>query len=47
MQDQQDRDFTLQDFKDGISNILISTSVAARGLSAWSVCHAALSQALT
>ena len=32
-QDQQDRDFTLQDFKDGISNILISTSVAARGLS--------------
>ncbi|CAK9109280.1 DEAD-box ATP-dependent RNA helicase 42 [Durusdinium trenchii] len=31
-QDQQDRDFTLQDFKDGISNILISTSVAARGI---------------
>eukprot|EP00931_Biecheleriopsis_adriatica_P052116 TRINITY_DN3029_c0_g2_i1.p1 TRINITY_DN3029_c0_g2~~TRINITY_DN3029_c0_g2_i1.p1 ORF type:complete len:1280 (+),score=456.61 TRINITY_DN3029_c0_g2_i1:132-3971(+) len=31
-QDQQDRDFTLQDFKDGISNILIATSVAARGI---------------
>jgi ATP-dependent RNA helicase DDX46/PRP5 len=31
-QDQQDRDFTLQDFKDGVSNILIATSVAARGI---------------
>ena len=31
LKDQQDRDFTLQDFKDGISNILIATSVAARG----------------
>jgi len=31
-QDQQDRDFTLQDFKDGVANILVATSVAARGL---------------
>lgn len=31
-QDQQDRDFTLQDFKDNVSNILIATSVAARGI---------------
>mmetsp|Transcript_83979 Transcript_83979/g.246261 ORF Transcript_83979/g.246261 Transcript_83979/m.246261 type:complete len:1529 (+) Transcript_83979:240-4826(+) len=31
-QDQHDRDFTLQDFKDGVSNILIATSVAARGI---------------
>merc|ERR1719424_1334299 len=31
-QDQQDRDFTLQDFKDGVSNILIATSIAARGI---------------
>jgi ATP-dependent RNA helicase DDX46/PRP5 len=31
-QDQCDRDFTLQDFKDGVSNILIATSVAARGI---------------
>merc|ERR1712066_667593 len=31
-QDQHDRDFTLQDFKDGVANILVATSVAARGL---------------
>jgi len=31
-QDQQDRDFTLQDFKDGVANVLIATSVAARGI---------------
>merc|ERR1712066_263085 len=31
-QDQTDRDFTLQDFKDGVANILVATSVAARGL---------------
>jgi len=36
-QDQQDRDFTLQDFKDGVSNILIATSVAARGIDVKSV----------
>jgi len=31
-QDQHDRDFTLQDFKDGVANILVATSVAARGI---------------
>lgn len=31
-QDQHDRDFTLQDFKDGVAQILIATSVAARGI---------------
>eukprot|EP00929_Paragymnodinium_shiwhaense_P047327 TRINITY_DN23_c2_g1_i1.p1 TRINITY_DN23_c2_g1~~TRINITY_DN23_c2_g1_i1.p1 ORF type:complete len:1441 (-),score=491.69 TRINITY_DN23_c2_g1_i1:25-4347(-) len=31
-QDQHDRDFTLQDFKDNVANILIATSVAARGI---------------
>lgn len=31
-QDQHDRDFTVQDFKDGVANILVATSVAARGL---------------
>merc|ERR1711972_1110430 len=31
-QDQHDRDFTLQDFKDKVANILIATSVAARGI---------------
>lgn len=36
-QDQTDRDFTIQDFKDGKSNILIATSVAARGLDVKSV----------
>jgi len=36
-QDQQDRDFTLQDFKDNVSNILIATSVAARGIDVKSV----------
>lgn len=36
-QDQHDRDFTLQDFKDGVSNILIATSVAARGIDVKSV----------
>lgn len=36
-QDQTDRDFTIQDFKDGKSNILIATSIAARGLDVKSV----------
>lgn len=36
-QDQTDRDFTIQDFKDGVRNILIATSVAARGLDVKSV----------
>mmetsp|Transcript_47995 Transcript_47995/g.109176 ORF Transcript_47995/g.109176 Transcript_47995/m.109176 type:complete len:1407 (+) Transcript_47995:230-4450(+) len=36
-QDQSDRDFTLQDFKDGVSNILIATSIAARGIDVKSV----------
>lgn len=36
-QDQTDRDFTIQDFKEGKSNILIATSVAARGLDVKSV----------
>merc|ERR1712187_143389 len=31
-QDQHDRDFTLQDFKDKVATILIATSVAARGI---------------
>merc|ERR1719424_125823 len=31
-QDQADRNFTVQDFKDGVANILVATSVAARGL---------------
>lgn len=31
-QDQTDRDFTIQDFKDGAKSILVATSVAARGL---------------
>jgi len=36
-QDQCDRDFTLQDFKDQVSNILIATSIAARGIDVRSV----------
>lgn len=31
-QDQEDRDFAISDFKAGVRNILISTSVCARGL---------------
>eukprot|EP00922_Rhytidocystis_sp_ex-Travisia-forbesii_P056685 GHVS01083865.1.p1 GENE.GHVS01083865.1~~GHVS01083865.1.p1 ORF type:complete len:849 (+),score=135.40 GHVS01083865.1:158-2704(+) len=31
-QDQTDREFTIQDFKDGVRTLLIATSVAARGL---------------
>jgi ATP-dependent RNA helicase DDX46/PRP5 len=31
-QDQEDRDFAIKDFKKGVRNILISTSVCARGL---------------
>lgn len=31
-QDQEDRDLTLQDFKDGVASILVATSVAARGI---------------
>jgi ATP-dependent RNA helicase DDX46/PRP5 len=31
-QDQEDRDFAISDFKSGVRNILISTSVCARGL---------------
>lgn len=31
-QDQEDRDFAIQDFKNRVRNILISTSVCARGL---------------
>lgn len=30
--DQTDREFTIQDFKDKVRNILIATSVCARGL---------------
>jgi ATP-dependent RNA helicase DDX46/PRP5 len=30
--DQTDREFTIQDFKDGVRNIMIATSVCARGL---------------
>lgn len=30
--DQYDRDSTIMDFKSGVSDILIATSVAARGL---------------
>lgn len=36
-QDQTDRDFTIQDFKEGVRNILIATSVASRGLDVKSV----------
>ena len=31
-QDQEDREYTIRDFKKGVRNILVSTSVAARGL---------------
>ena len=31
-QDQTDREFTIQDFKDGVRNIMVATSVCARGL---------------
>eukprot|EP00743_Colponemidia_sp_Colp-15_P006333 GILK01006814.1.p1 GENE.GILK01006814.1~~GILK01006814.1.p1 ORF type:complete len:1135 (+),score=266.68 GILK01006814.1:28-3432(+) len=31
-QDQTDRDFTISDFKNGIKNLLIATSIASRGL---------------
>jgi len=31
-QDQEDRDFAIMDFKNGVRNILITTSVCARGL---------------
>ena len=31
-QDQQDREFTIQDFKNGVRNIMVATSVCARGL---------------
>ena len=30
--DQTDREFTIQDFKDRVRNILVATSVCARGL---------------
>ncbi|XP_053993125.1 probable ATP-dependent RNA helicase DDX46 [Hylaeus volcanicus] len=36
-QDQADRDFTVQDFKEGSKAILVATSVAARGLDVMSV----------
>jgi ATP-dependent RNA helicase DDX46/PRP5 len=36
-QDQADRDFTVQDFKEGSKSILVATSVAARGLDVMSV----------
>ncbi|KAK2196112.1 bifunctional Helicase superfamily 1-2 [Babesia duncani] len=36
-QDQTDREFTLQDFRDGTRTILIATSVAARGIDVKSV----------
>lgn len=36
-QDQTDREFTLQDFRDGTKGILIATSVAARGIDVTSV----------
>jgi ATP-dependent RNA helicase DDX46/PRP5 len=31
-QDQTDREFTIQDFKDRVRNIMVATSVCARGL---------------
>mmetsp|Transcript_28899 Transcript_28899/g.21519 ORF Transcript_28899/g.21519 Transcript_28899/m.21519 type:complete len:120 (-) Transcript_28899:865-1224(-) len=31
-QDQMDREFTIQDFKDGVRNIMVATNVCARGL---------------
>jgi ATP-dependent RNA helicase DDX46/PRP5 len=31
-QDQQDREYTIQDFKKGVRNIMVATSVCARGL---------------
>ena len=31
-QDQTDREFTIQDFKDGVRKIMVATSVCARGL---------------
>ncbi|XP_061385323.1 uncharacterized protein LOC133320742 [Danaus plexippus] len=36
-QDQTDRDFTIHDFKENVANILIATSVAARGLDVKSI----------
>ncbi|GIX65128.1 pre-mRNA-processing ATP-dependent RNA helicase PRP5, putative [Babesia caballi] len=36
-QDQTDREFTLQDFRDGTKGILIATSIAARGIDVKSV----------
>lgn len=36
-QDQTDREFTLQDFRDGTKGILIATSIAARGIDVTSV----------
>ncbi|GFE55927.1 DEAD DEAH box helicase domain-containing protein [Babesia ovis] len=36
-QDQTDREFTLQDFRDGTKSILIATSIAARGIDVKSV----------
>jgi len=31
-QDQEDREFAIQDFKKGVKNIMVATSVCARGL---------------